>query len=36
MPLNQTEVVQCLAAHCELQPERQVADQLKVTTLVLS
>ncbi len=26
MPLDQTEAVQCLAAHRELQPERQTAD----------
>lgn len=31
MPLDQTKAVQCLAAHCELQPERQVTDQLKET-----
>lgn len=31
VPLDQTEAVQGLAAHCELQPERQVTDQLKET-----
>ncbi len=31
MPLDQTEAVQCLAAHSELQPVGQEADQLKVT-----
>lgn len=28
MSLNQPETIQCLAAHCEFQPERQVLDQL--------
>lgn len=35
MPLNQTKAVQCLAAHRELQPEREAADELKYYSFIL-